>query len=787
MREEDEKSRRGGEGEGSKNRTKLSKFYGLSSDNSSVESEGKMNMNVRRPSQHMRKLHTPIQTNPLDINGPGFDPDLFVNKLVKEASLSQLMNQEKEIVSQIKGLDSDMQTLVYENYNKFIAATETIRKMRVDFKSMEEEMDQLAGSMSSITNFSSQISDKLRTRRQDVAQLSATHTTLQKLQFVLELPDKLKECLKEEQYRKAVQYWVKASAALEHYRDMPSFSGIQEDCEEIVALMNHDLQLRLKNPECTGEQLSEAVQLLQQLGSPADSLVDSYLAHEAVKLTSSLAELENQITMITNPELSKVSESVVVMDCLEFVDHASNIFLAELSSTISAFNAVFTDYPEGSNQQLMSWIQEYLDQYMDLVQRRLSLEKEEGETVILVRAIDRFYKKLLAAGRTIPGLNLGTAALDVVLNITSSFVNSIARGLENSLQENLLAVRQVIAAPRRNGGESPTPPLSELANSLLSGIVDSIKSALKGLKRFLDPELAYSVKPGFRSRFSKELVLHSVLFNQFWFTRDACNKFTGDVSVPPGLLLLLSRTCLDLHLSTVSYLSSYTQDEFLIADLPNISPVSLALATTAQNLLDRYVQVESGDLSLLLRKSVEARDWLSTVEPRSVRAVMKRIVEDVTLIDTQVGQLYEDGQKKARSSDSSRRTGARSRSVFSSYGTGRNMESSLATNIQKLFSERIDFFTAVRPAKISVLTCIIKLGLKTLLECVRLKTFARFGLQQIQVDCHYLQLYLWRFVEDEAVVYHLLDEIMSSALLRSLEQPPILMEPSIVEVICDKV
>ena len=36
MREDDEKSRRKGEGEGSKNRTKLSQFYGLSSDNSSV-------------------------------------------------------------------------------------------------------------------------------------------------------------------------------------------------------------------------------------------------------------------------------------------------------------------------------------------------------------------------------------------------------------------------------------------------------------------------------------------------------------------------------------------------------------------------------------------------------------------------------------------------------------------------------------------------------------------------------------------------------------------------------
>jgi hypothetical protein len=308
--------------------------------------------------------------------------------------------------------------------------------------------------MSSITKFSSQISDKLRTRRQDVAQLSSTHTTLQKLQFVLELPDKLKECLKEEQYGKAVQFWVKASAALEHYRDMPSFSGIQEDCEEIVSLINHNLELRFKNPDCTGEQLSEAVQLLQQLGSPADSLVDSYLEHEAGKLNSALVELEEQINLISNPDKSQVSENIVLMDSLEFVDHASNRFLAELSATIAAFNTAFAVNPEGTNEQLMTWVKLYLDRYMDVVNRRLSLEKEESETVMLVRAIDRFYKKLVAAGRNIPGLDLSSSALDIVLSITSSFVSSIARGLENSLHENLLAVRQVIAAPRRGGGES---------------------------------------------------------------------------------------------------------------------------------------------------------------------------------------------------------------------------------------------------------------------------------------------------------------------------------------------
>lgn len=33
------------------------------------------------------------------------------------------MDQETCMVKQIRSLDSDMQTLVYENYNKFISAT----------------------------------------------------------------------------------------------------------------------------------------------------------------------------------------------------------------------------------------------------------------------------------------------------------------------------------------------------------------------------------------------------------------------------------------------------------------------------------------------------------------------------------------------------------------------------------------------------------------------------------------------------------------------------------------
>lgn len=39
------------------------------------------------------------------------------------------MDLESEIVRDTSALHSDMQTLVYENYNKFISATETVRKV----------------------------------------------------------------------------------------------------------------------------------------------------------------------------------------------------------------------------------------------------------------------------------------------------------------------------------------------------------------------------------------------------------------------------------------------------------------------------------------------------------------------------------------------------------------------------------------------------------------------------------------------------------------------------------
>lgn len=87
-----------------------------------------------------------------NLNSPNFNGDIYFKQLLKvifihaiysffqflrilrtfsfqECTLRQLMDKENEIVREAQTLNSEMQTLVYENYNKFISATETIRKV----------------------------------------------------------------------------------------------------------------------------------------------------------------------------------------------------------------------------------------------------------------------------------------------------------------------------------------------------------------------------------------------------------------------------------------------------------------------------------------------------------------------------------------------------------------------------------------------------------------------------------------------------------------------------------
>eukprot|EP00884_Botryococcus_braunii_P014906 jgi/Botrbrau1/23416/Bobra.0051s0059.1 len=78
----------------------------------------------------------------------------------------------------------------------------------------------------------------------------------------------------------------------------------------------------------------------------------------------------------------------------------------------------------------------------------------------------------------------------------------------------------------------------------------------------------------------------------------------------------------------------------------------------------------------------------------------------------------------------------------------------------------------------SILAGIARIGLKSWVEGIRLQTLGRAGLQQIQVDCHFLQPHLRRFASgsDAATLQLLIEEVMTAAMDRALE-PTLLDTP----------
>ncbi|XP_066575064.1 vacuolar protein sorting-associated protein 51 homolog [Amia ocellicauda] len=795
--------------------------------------------------------------DPCDINGPHFDPEIYLNKLRKECSLAELMDQESCMVKQIRALDSDMQTLVYENYNKFISATDTIRKMKNDFKKMEDEMDCLATNMAAITAFSACISSTLQDQHAQITKLSGVHSLLRKLQFLFELPGRLTQCVQQGALAQAVSLYSRAHRVLLQYQALPSFSAIHCDCQGIMAELALQLRQRFRDGGSSAQDLAQCVELLLQLDEPAEELCDQFLGHAHTRLEADLSALEAELRDPTPqlppgptgglapklppspaPTPSPVSAPT---DILEFIDRGCNLFVSNLCLVITSYQSLFINRPQQRQElegggggregggpsasadisqmaggKLLSFAERLCERYFALVERRIQEEHGVADNSLLVRALDRFHRRLQAVARLLPSSAVPAWGAEIVERAARERIRQYLSALQGFYLDSLTDVRQALAAPRvaGGGGGGPggggggsggtggpgkdSPSLPELLANLSAAILNQIKAVLASVHLFTAKDITFSSKPYFKGEFCSVGVREGLVVSFIKFVCQSSRQFCDTVgerggATPPALLLLLSRLCLDYETSTITYILTLTDEQFLVQHQAPVTAVTALCGearTAAQRLLNHYVKVQGLIVSQMLRKSVETRDWVNTIEPRTVRAVMKRVVEDTTSIDVQVGMLYEEGVRKAHSSDSSRRTF----SVYSSsrqparyapsYTPSAPMDTNLLSNIQKLFSERIDIFSPVEFNKVSVLTGIIKISLKTFLECVRLRTFGRYGLQQIQVDCHYLQLYLWRFVSDENLVHFLLDEIVGSSAHRCLDPAP--MEQSVIEVICER-
>lgn len=713
----------------------------------------------------------------LNIDTNNFNSEAYLSDLLKDGNLKTIMDKECEIIRESQYLHSEMQTLVYENYNKFISATDTVRKMRSDFKNMQTEMEQLSENMDSITTFSESISESLKDSRTTVGRLCGTRQLLRRLQFLFLLPSQLNEYLNKGLYAEAVNEYLHAQRVLERYGSQPSFQGIQRECEEIVGELIVRLKERLTSHSTSAAQLAESVCLLVRLQGSEEALNEKFLCSSEPRL---LNHLEN------------LKDSGTCSDLLEWVEKGNTGLLADLGIVVTSYGEMFlqSELNENTVSILNDFTDNIMSKYLDLAKIQFETNTNQSGTEVLVRGLDKFYRRLQAMNHHIQGNDYANEATNIVISVISAKGHNHFEYIKGQFWERLVSIRQGLAS-------KGNMDLKEMLSSLQVFIIEKVQASLQDLMIFLQSGLSFSFKPACVfsvieacTNFIKDTLTDLVaVVNSF------CTQQSASNNTPAQLLLILSKLCYELQSSGIHGLlmqaESLLDKASFLGETVRFSDkleTSLCKCTGdgAQVLLDCYVSRVGLQVSQMLRVSVLSREWVRVLEPRGVRAVARRVLEALGAAEQDAQQLYDSGGITRQSSDSSRRTHSltASRLPYRSNWSNGVLDSSLASNINKLFSEKIEIFSPVEANKVSIMSGIVKISLKTFLECVRLRTYSRYGLQQMQVDIHYLQLYLWRFVQDENLVHILLDEVLGSVINRCVD--PQLMEPSVVDIICER-
>lgn len=291
------------------------------------------------------------------------------------------------------------------------------------------------------------------------------------------------------------------------------------------------------------------MELLLQLDEPAEELCDKFLSHARSRLESDLQGLEAEIRPYpsvsavkdtsarrlsstaaagsptdNSPKASTIPSPSSNTDILEFIDRGCNEFVSSLCLVITSYQELFINHaqtgelaskniPQMANSKLHAFVDDLAARYFSLVERRIQEEKGVADNSLLVRALDRFHRRLQAVAKLLPGSAVPNQGTEIVIRAATERVKQYLSALQSFYMDSLTDVRQALATPRLSvagasvagggallGGPARDAPTSlpELLSSLSASILNQIKSVLASVHLFTAKDITFSNKPYFK-------------------------------------------------------------------------------------------------------------------------------------------------------------------------------------------------------------------------------------------------------------------------------------------------
>merc|ERR1711892_175791 len=667
-----------------------------------------------------------IRQPEINLDSSKFSKEAYVSKILRQMTLASLLEQEKGVGKDICELDHSMQSLVYDNYNKFIKATDTIKQMHNDFHEIEDSMNKLVEEMNAISTITNGINGTMKENRAEIADLVHQSDTLTKIRFLFELPAELNAKIEQRDL----------IGAVDNYQHHPSFASIQKEVAEALDL----LILTLFEP-------FDAIN--------TDEQTDVALLIESVDLLVKLDQEVRQLSRTFLTKSIKPTEQLLQFlehngDLVAYVTHICN-YMAELSVYVANFQNIFSlkhlkcsiKY-QHSNEVLKEAINDILLEVTELVSAHLATSNMTDDQ--LSTALDLWYSKLSATAQILPGLNINGRSEDLIIDEATRRFHAIKKELFMQLECEILGLEKV-----------------DCIKSTSSAILTLIQKSQEQLERFFTMSKSYSQIEFFLVEWGD--MMKSLKTECLVYIADFAELNIKKGNQP--ILMPLSTFLRAWSTSTIEYCLDKSYPE-------KLNGYKARYAELCSSSLRAFVFARGAHLAELLTRSIYAKDWLCCSEPRSPRPIVTKIIDEIRGINDKNSSFLPDGVKPTRSQKSG--------SHVSMAQQQKQKHNSL--NIQRLFCDRIEVYGEIKASRIDVTSGIIRIALRALLEAVRTRTFSTFGLQQIQVDMGCFNHVLWRYIIDERELTSLTDEILQSCISRALAFE--LMESDVIALILEK-
>ncbi|RDW67812.1 hypothetical protein BP6252_09208 [Coleophoma cylindrospora] len=199
-----------------RNRAALREYYNLKKVSESDEIP-----NSDAASELSSNDHSDVAESELD--AADFNAEEYVKHALQSQSLSELLRTYNGVLTDIRALDAEKKALVYDNYSKLIAATETIRKMRMNMDPLNPMASTLDPAIANIYERAQSIKDELKSslgegprQGRDAAERRKARNTAKK---VLETPENLRMLVAKGNTEEAKKQWEATRKLLERWRE----------------------------------------------------------------------------------------------------------------------------------------------------------------------------------------------------------------------------------------------------------------------------------------------------------------------------------------------------------------------------------------------------------------------------------------------------------------------------------------------------------------------------------------------------------------------------------------